>query len=214
MTGVTIVAGSAPNAIEMAVDTVNAGGVIAMPTDTVYGLAASLRDPAALDLIFAIKGRPLDLTLPILLSSPDGVRHIADNPDSDVLLLLDRYWPGPLTVAVPATQQLPRHVRASDGTVGLRVPNHPLAIEIIERCDGAIACTSANVSGQAPALSVDDLMEGVGDRLDLIVDGGTSPGGVASTVIRLDETGLHILREGAIPGEHLLAFWHDLKRGA
>src|SRR5947207_1903994 len=126
MRRVAILAGTAPNAIDMAADTLLSGGVIALPTDTVYGIAASLAHEPGLERIFCIKERPRDQPLPILLSSVDNLTNVAGDIDPDLLLLLDRYWPGPLTVIVPALQDLPELVIGPGHTVGLRIPNHPL----------------------------------------------------------------------------------------
>jgi L-threonylcarbamoyladenylate synthase len=214
MRRVAILAGTAPNAIDMAADTLLSGGVIALPTDTVYGIAASLAHEPALERIFCIKGRQRDQPLPILLSSVNNLTNVAGDVDSDLLLLLDRYWPGPLTVIVPALQDLPALVTGPGHTVGVRIPNHPLAIEVIEKSGGALACTSANLSGQSPARDVAELTASVGEHLDLILDGGVTPGGVPSTVVAFDGVALRVLRDGAIPSEHLFATWDELKRGA
>jgi L-threonylcarbamoyladenylate synthase len=127
--------------------------------------------------------------------------------------LLDRYWPGPLTVVVNAAVHLPARVLAADGTVGLRAPNHPLALEIIERAGGAIACTSANRSGSPAAITAAEVSAALGDDVDLILDGGAAPGGVSSTVVGFVGDELRLLREGPIPFIHLRAAWAELRAG-
>jgi L-threonylcarbamoyladenylate synthase len=112
--------------------------------------------------------------------------------------LLDRFWPGPLTVVVRCQVDLPAGVLAADGTVGFRVPDHPLALEVIAKAGGAVACTSANRSGDPPAKSAQEAAAALGNDVDLILDGGASPGGVPSTVIAIENGGLRILREGAL----------------
>jgi L-threonylcarbamoyladenylate synthase len=205
---------SSPGAIEWAAERLVAGGVIALPTDTVYGVAASLAHEDALQRVFAIKHRPEDRVLPVLISSTDALVRIAGPIPDELLLLLDRYWPGPLTVAVPAREGMPALVTGPDETVGVRLPNHPLAIEVIDKAGGAIACTSANRSGEAPARTAGEVAAAFGPELDLILDGGLAPGGVPSTVIAVEGDSLHLIREGAIPREHLLATWDELRRGA
>jgi L-threonylcarbamoyladenylate synthase len=188
--------------------------VVALPTDTVYGIGASLAHDDALRRVFEIKGRPDDRTLPVLVSSTDALAHIATDLSEEALLLLDRYWPGPLTLVVPARRGVPETVTGPGGTVGVRLPNHPLAIEVIDKAGGAIACTSANRSGEPPARAAEDVARSLGTALDLVLDGGPTPGGVPSTVVALDGETLRLLREGAIPFEHLAATWDELLRGA
>ena len=167
---------SSPHVIEWAAERIVAGGVIALPTDTVYGIAASLAHEAALERVFAVKNRPEDRVLPILISSTDMLVRIARPIPDEIVLLLDRFWPGPLTVVVPAREGMPAVVTGPDDTVGVRLPNHPLAIEVIDKAGGAIACTSANRSGETPARTAAEVAETLGPELDLILDGGTDAG--------------------------------------
>jgi L-threonylcarbamoyladenylate synthase len=133
-------------------------------------------------------------------------------PD-DIVLLLDRYWPGPLTVVIPARDGMSPFVTGPGETIGVRLPNHPLAIEVIDRAGGAVACTSANRSGEPPARTAAAVAAALGRELDFILDGGLAPGGVPSTVIAVENETLRVLRDGAIPTEHLLATWDELRRG-
>jgi L-threonylcarbamoyladenylate synthase len=201
---------SAPNAIEWTAEAIVSGKVVALPTDTVYGIAASLSHPEALQRIFRIKGREERNVLPVLASSVAALSHVVPELDPDVALLLGDYWPGALTVVIPALPGMPPQVCAADGTIGVRVPNHPLAIEVIERAGGTIACTSANLSGQPPARTGEQVDEALGDRLDVILDGGQTPGGLPSTVIRVRGGRLELLRNGAIPIEHIRRTWRSL----
>lgn len=205
---------AAPRAVEWTAAQLVAGGVVALPTDTVYGIAAALANQDALHRLFAIKGRPADRTIPVLVSSTDALARLALDLGDRAVLLLDRYWPGPLTVVIPARHGMPAAVMGPGGTVGVRLPNHPLAIEVIEKAGGAIACTSANRHGAAPARSAAEVAETLGPELDLILDGGGTPGGVPSTVVALDGDDLRVLRDGAIPWEHLLATWSAMAGGA
>ena len=212
--GATRLEAASPRAIEWTAEAITVGNVVALPTDTVYGIAASLSHPDALDRIFAAKGRDAKKVLPILVSSPAALRHIVPPLESDLILLLETYWPGPLTITLPALPGMPHQVVAKDGTIGVRVPNHPLAIEVIEKAGGAVACTSANSSGEPPARSADDVERALGDRLDIILDGGVTPGGTPSTVLRVTRTGsLQLLRDGAIPIEHIRRTWRELRAG-
>jgi L-threonylcarbamoyladenylate synthase len=109
---------------------------------------------------------------------------------------------------------MPAAVTGAGHTVGVRLPNHPLAIEVIERAGGAVACTSANRSGISPARSAQEVVHSLGHAVDLILDGGLTPGGVPSTVVAVHGNDLHVLRDGAIATEHLLASWYEIRAGA
>jgi L-threonylcarbamoyladenylate synthase len=204
---------AAPGAIEMAANLIAEGGVVAIPTDTVYGIAASLSHPEALRRVFAIKHRDQTKPLPILVSSTDNLFRLIPDIDPNIALLLDVYWPGPLTIALDAPPGMPDEVMAPNGSIGVRLPNHRLAIELIERAGGVVACTSANISGQDPAATADDVMETVGASLDGIVRGGVATGGIPSTVIRIDDNVIWTIREGPIPTEHIRATWDGFLRG-
>lgn len=201
---------SDPQATTWAAERLATGGVVAFPTDTVYGVAASLGRGEALRRVFAVKGRPPDRPLPVLLASVDALARVALDLDSRVALLLERYWPGPLTVVVPAREGMPDEVIGPGGTVGTRVPNHPIAIRLLEQAGGALAVTSANRSGSAPACTAPDVADALGDKLDLLIDGGPTPGGVPSTVVAFVDDQLVVLREGAIAGDELIAAWRSL----
>ncbi len=201
---------SDPRAITWAAERLATGGVIAFPTDTVYGIAASLGRDEALRRVYAVKGRPPDRPLPVLLASVEALDRVALDLDLKVSLLLERYWPGPLTVVVPAREGMPPQVIGPGGTVGTRVPNHPIAIRLLEQAGGALAVTSANCSGRAPARTAPEVADALGEGLDLLVDGGPAPGGVPSTVIAITGDDLIVLREGAIPGEEIVATWSSL----
>ncbi len=202
---------AAPGAIEMASELIAQGGVVAIPTDTVYGVAASLSHPEALRRIYEIKGRDRAKPLPILVSSTDALARLAPEIDPNIALLLNVYWPGPLTIVIESSPGMPAEVLASDDTVAVRLPNHMLAIELIERAGGAVACTSANISGRDPAASAQDVLTTLGPALDGVVEGGIAPGGVPSTIIRIADGEVLTVREGPIPIEHIRATWDSFR---
>ena len=204
---------SAPQAIEWTADQLLAGGLVAFPTDTVYALAASLARPDALRRIFAVKGRPAEKPLPVLISAADHLRGISLDLDPRVMTLAARYWPGPLTVVVRAREGMPEEVLGPHRTVGARVPNHFLAVEIIDRAGGAIAATSANLTNHAPALDAAEVRRQLGDNIDVLLDGGVAPGGVPSTVLAFNGDELIVIRDGAIPREHVAASWREVLEG-
>lgn len=200
-----------PRALERAIETLQHGGVVAFPTDTVYGIGASLTHPDALDRIFSIKGRDPSQVIPVLLASSADVAKVTTGASEDVLALAAAFWPGPLTVALPARDHLPPQVVNSDGTVGVRVPNHSVALMLAQRNGGAIAATSANLSGAPPALRVSDLAESLTEELDLVLDGGFSRGGLASTVVGVNGDTINVIREGAIPAAEVLSVWEQIR---
>lgn len=197
----------APRALEETIHAMQHGGVIAFPTDTVYGLGASLRFPDALDRIYAIKGRESAKSLPVLLASIDSIPLVAEPPDDSVRALLREFWPGGLTVVLPARPGLPPQVVAPDGTVGVRVPDHSVALTLCERAGGALAATSANRSGGAPACSAGDIASQLDEGVDVVLDGGFAPCGEASTVIRVDSARISVIRAGSIPPDRIERAW-------
>lgn len=202
-----------PRALERAISAIQHGGVIAFPTDTVYGVGASLAHPPALSRIFEIKGRDRRRTLPVLLASPGDLSVVTAAVDPELLALARHFWPGPLTIAVPALDSLPEAVVADDGTVGVRVPDHSVALTMAYRCGGAIAATSANLSGQQPACRAEEIDAGLAERLDIVLDGGLAPCGLASTVIRREGATISYVREGAIPTGSIQSAWDAILAG-
>jgi L-threonylcarbamoyladenylate synthase len=202
---------SAPDALRTLEDAIRSGAVVAFPTDTVYALAASLAHPAALARLYEAKGRPEAKAIPVLLSAVDLVDRVALQLHPAMFRLVDDLWPGPLTVVVPARAGLPDFVTTTDAhgvrTIAIRVPDHALAREIIEQAGGAIAATSANLSGKSPALTAGEVLEQLGSAVDLILDGGPAPRGVASTIITVGDGGPVVLRTGSISARQIECLW-------
>jgi tRNA threonylcarbamoyl adenosine modification protein (Sua5/YciO/YrdC/YwlC family) len=174
-----------------AANLLRSGGVIAFPTDTVYGLGAAADDEVARRRIYLIKGRPVGLPLILMAAAEsqlEGWVHI-DRRAEDVIR---RFWPGPLTVILHAK---------GGGTLGVRIPQHKVALELL-RAAGPLMTTSANLHGKDPAMNAGEAATLNG--LAAIIDGGTAPGGVASSVLDLTGPEPHVLREGAIPTSQLL----------
>ena len=200
--------GHDPRAIEIAHETLSIGGLVVFPTDTVYGVGASVDRPDGVANLYVAKGRPLQRAIPVLVSGRDAIDRLTSTTDEISLTLIEHFWPGPLTVVFPAADWLPYEIVRDTGAVGLRMPDHPVALELIERCGGAVATTSANRSGEPEARTAEEALDVLGGNVDLILDGGRTPGGVPSTVVQVDETGhCRILRIGAISEsriEHVL----------
>lgn len=202
-----LIPGGDPDAPAAAAATLARGGLIVLPTDTVYGVAAAVDRPDAVARLYAVKGRPLDRPIPVLVSDLGQVGRLTTGRDPEVLALLARFWPGALTVALPAAPWLPPEIVRETGRVGLRMPDHPLALAIIAAAGGALATTSANRSGQPEARTAAEAEAALGNRVDLIIDGGPAPGGVPSTVIVVDGRRLTVARRGALdPAEIVRAF--------
>lgn len=188
-----------PAAIDDAMETLENGGLVVFPTDTVYGVGASVRRSDAVARLYVAKGRPLERAIPVLVSGEDSVGSLATEVHEFAGALMRRYWPGPLTIVLPAADWLPEEIVRDTGCVGVRMPDHPVALELIRRSGGALATTSANRSGEPETRTAVDAAEQIGDRVDLVLDGGESPGGVPSTVVKIESDGSWtILRTGAI----------------
>lgn len=188
-------------ALPRALEILRAGGLVAFPTDTVYGLGALAHDADAIASIYAAKERPPEKAIPILIwDAADLDRVTADVPDM-ARRLAARFWPGPLTLVVPKRADLPEAVSAT-AAVGVRVPDHPVARALL-RAAGPMAVTSANRSGGGNARRAEEVFAQLNGRIPLVLDGGETPGGVASTVA--DCTGAEpvILREGPVSMEQI-----------
>lgn len=186
-------------ALEEAVATVRAGGLIAFPTDTVYGLAALHNDPQAVSQIYRVKGRSASNPLALLLSDTLLVSRVAIIPEA-ARPLMRRFWPGGLTLVVLKTDEVSEKV-SSGTTVGVRIPNLRLARDLIRAAGGILAVTSANRSGAPSPLTVEDVLEQLEGQVELIVDGGRCWGGVPSTVLDCTVWPPDVLRHGAVPEE-------------
>jgi L-threonylcarbamoyladenylate synthase len=184
--------------VDYAANYITRGGVVAVPTDTFYGLSADPFNLAAIGRVYEIKGRPESKALPILVSSVEqAVSLVRDVPDI-FLTLAQKYWPGALTIVLEATHRLPLKVTGNTGRVALRWANSKVACEIINAVGGPITGTSANLTGMPACTNAADLIIQLGDRLPLILDSGDTRAVVPSTIVRLDGDEWMIIREGAI----------------
>src|SRR5688572_32284004 len=168
-------------ALPRAIDILRNGGLVAFPTDTVYGLGALAFDGRAVESIYLAKNRPVEKAIPVLIWDVSDLEKISDDIPERTRALASRFWPGPLTVLVPKKPTLPESVSATV-TVAVRVPDHAVARELL-RAAGPMAVTSANLSGQASPSTAQEVLAQLNGRIDLILDGGTTPGGVPSTLV-------------------------------
>ncbi len=178
------------------------GGIVAIPTDTVYGLGADPFNASAVQKLYTFKGRPDGKPIPLILSSVEDIHSVAQNLPEFFFHLTDRFWPGGLTIVVESKDLLPV-LTAGGNTVGVRIPDNPLLLQILQAFGGPMAITSANLSGELPATSVQEIGEELASRIDVIVDGGKTPGPVPSTVYDISVSPPIIRRHGVISEETL-----------
>jgi len=183
---------------------IQAGKVLGMPTDTFYGLAADPFNLRAVERVYEIKSRLKHKPLSLLIEDVDQAEEFARPLFDDFHLLARRFWPGPLTMIVPAASHLPLKVTANTGNVALRVPAAEIPLAVVRAAKIPITATSANLSGAVECTTAEQVRDQLQDRISLIVDGGKSPRSIASTIVHFKEDGSwQILREGAIPAKEI-----------
>ncbi len=183
---------------------IRAGGIVAYPTETFYGLAALALSPEAVARLAAAKLRPEGKPLPLLAADRDSALALAAEVDPVAERLARRFWPGPLTLVLPAAPGLPAEI-AGAGTVGVRVPGSPVARELARLSGGPITSTSANLAGEPPPRRPAELAPALEAIVDLVLDGGETPGGLPSTVVEVRGGEVRLLRAGAVPWEEVCA---------
>ena len=189
--------------IHQAVEVLRSGGLVAYPTDTVYGLAADPSNDEAVERLFAAKGRDPEQSTPLLIASPHDLAAVAVDVPAFALGLMREFWPGGLTIVLHKAPAF--HSKAIVGdAVGVRVPDHLVPRELVGLLGSPITGTSANIAGGPEPLTADDVREQLGDRVDLVIDGGRCPGGRPSTVVDCTTVPPRIVREGAIGREELV----------
>ena len=189
--------------IEKGVSILKQGGIIAYPTDTVYGLGASAFIAGAVQRIFTVKERPSDMPLPLLLAETSQIRELAEYVPENAWSLIETFLPGGLTLVLPAAGSVPEIITAGGLTVALRIPAHPVPLAIIKGLGAPLVGTSANLSGRPSVMTATEVQSQLGDKVDFIIDGGKCPGGIESTIIDMTAEKPVILRAGAISAEQL-----------
>lgn len=189
--------------IQQALEILKSGGILAFPTDTVYGLGSLAFDNNAIESIYTAKSRPIEKAIPVLIADIDDLNLVADEVPQMARIFASRFWPGPLTCIVPKKQTLPLAISATS-TVAVRIPDHVDARALL-RVTGPMAVTSANISGQPSPATAQEVYEQLNGRIPLILDGGKTPGGVPSTLVDCTGESPVILREGPITLDQLLS---------
>ncbi len=194
-----------PGAIERAVEILRAGDIVALPTETVYGLGGDARNANACARIFEAKARPLSDPLIVHVVSPEAASEVAELPDL-ARKLADAYWPGPLTLVVPRRPLVPDLVTAGQPTVAVRMSAHPVFRAVSKAFGSPIAAPSANRFGRISPTAAAHVVEELGGRIPLVVDGGSCLHGIESTIVHVEDDRLHILRHGPITAAQLAAY--------
>ncbi len=184
--------------IEEAIGILKDGGIVAFPTDTVYGLAAAVTIPGAVKRVYTVKQRPTDMALPLLVADVAGIAGLAARVPPSAQRLIEIFMPGALTIVLTASAAVPEAVTAGGGTVAVRIPAHPVPIALIRGTGGPITGTSANLSGLPSPLTAAEVRRQLGDGVDLIIDSGQPCPGTASTIVDVTGTIPIVLREGTV----------------
>ncbi len=193
-----------PAAFERAVSLISSGGLIAFPTDTVYGIGGSAFLPRAIDEIYRVKERSHLKAIPILLADSEDLEKVTPQLTEIAQNLIEQFWPGALTLILPLLPSLPENLSPGP-TVGVRIPDHELTRHLLRKT-GPLAATSANLAGAPPALTAELVHKQLGGRVSLILDGGRAPGGVPSTVIDCTGGRPELLREGPLAWREIEEF--------
>lgn len=193
--------------IQCAARIINGGKVVAFPTDTVYGLGADPFNLAAVSEVFRVKGRSFNRPLPLLVNSLDHALELTHDPPRLFFDLARKYWPGPLTIIVPASSRIPLKVTSNTGNVGLRWPHAEVALALIRAAGCPLTGTSANLTDLPACRTAAEVNSQLGDALDMILDGGASGGETASTVVDLTGSRPRVVRHGKITEEELKEFF-------
>lgn len=189
--------------IDRATEIIQAGGIVAFPTDTVYGLGADVFNSKAIERVYKVKQRSHRLPLPILLADATQVAAVVDSVSEVAQLLMRYFWPGGLTLLLPKAASLPDSITAGTNKVAIRIPNHIVPFTLIRRLGIPIIGTSANISDRPSAVTAQEVEQQIGSQIDLIINMGRCPGGLESTVVDVTGETPVILRQGIIPEDEI-----------
>jgi len=189
--------------IHQAAEIIRKGGIVAFPTETVYGLGADVFNPLAVARVFEVKRRPYFDPLIVHVANPNDVKELVKEIPSNAKKMIERFWPGPLTVVLLREEGIPDIVTAGLPTIAIRMPDHPMALSLIKESKCPIAAPSANPFGYLSPTTAEHVREQLGDQVDLILDGGPCPVGVESTVVSFSENKPRLLRPGGVSLEEI-----------
>ena len=199
------------DAIDEAAKWIRAGSVVAIPTDTLYGLAADPFNAGAVAQVFVVKGRAAARALPLIAADAAQIaRHLGALPEI-AMRLADHFWPGPLTMLMAAAAALAPDLSGGTGKVGVRVPADPIARAVCAACGHPVTATSANASGEPAPATADEVERMMGDRLEFLLDAGPTRGGAPSTIVDVTDGEPRLVRAGAISWDEIQA-WLDIAR--
>ena len=190
--------------LNRAVAILNDGGVVAFPTETYYGLAVDPLNPMALNYLFTLKQRDIAKPILTLVDDRESLSSLVHEIPIIYNQLMDKFWPGPLTLIFQAKINLPTLLTAGTSTIGVRQSSHPFARQLLRAFGRPVTATSANISGKDAAVDAYEVKAHFGDQIDMVFDGGRAPGILGSTIIGLNGVRLNLIREGVIPYEEIL----------
>ncbi len=189
--------------VERGISILRQGGIVAFPTDTVYGLGACASIPQAMERVYKVKERPRNMPLPLLLADMSQITKVAEPVPPIAWLLIHSFLPGALTIVLHKSNSVPDIIAAGGATIAIRIPSHPIPIALVEGLGTPIVGTSANLSGRPSLLTADEVYSQLGDKIDLVIADGRCPGGKESTIVDVTGQTPVVLREGAISEEEL-----------
>ena len=185
--------------LEKVIEVLKNDGIIIFPTDTVYGIGCNCFSEKAIRKIFKDKSRPEQKPINVLTSNIEKIQRVAKNISEKEEEIIKKYMPGALTIILNKRENVPLILTAELDTIGVRIPNNKIALEILNNFEYPLATTSVNISGNLPGIELQDFLEEFKDKVDIIIDGGKSKIGIASTIVRIDENSkINILRKGSI----------------
>jgi L-threonylcarbamoyladenylate synthase len=192
--------------LSYAVEALLKGGIVAYPTETFYGLGVKFDREDLLKRLYDVKKRHKDKAIPLIIGERRLLPLVTESTNRKAYYLMERFWPGPLTLILPAKENISRYITANTGKVAVRMPGESFALRFARTVDFPITATSANLSGLPPAQNADAVIRYFGDTIDLLIDGGPTPGGLPSTLLDVTGEEIVVLREGAISRKSLQEF--------
>lgn len=197
--------------LEKTVEALQKGMIIAYPTETFYGLGAKFDIEDSLRRIYEIKNRSKKKAIPLIIGDKRSLSLITDSIEPQAYVLMERFWPGPLTLILPSKTDISNYITAGSGKVAVRIPGESFALRLAKKANFPITATSANLSGLPPSRDADTVMNHFSDSIDLLIDGGCTSGGLPSTIVEVKGKMIKIVREGAIDRELIIRYLnHDI----